>query len=69
MSEDHGNLNESQGHQDKHECVEFTKGYNHDQAKFEIVRLNSVRENASVQVFVESGNTSVISLVRMPKSK
>ena len=60
-------LNQSQGHQTSNENVDPEQGYNH--AKFEKPRVNSVCEKANDKVFVKSGNTSIISLEYVRRSK
>ena len=56
-----------QGHQTRYELVDPKQGYNN--AKFERPRLYNVHEKANDKVFVKSGNTSIISLEYVRKSK
>ena len=53
-------LKQSQRHQFWYELVDPKQGYNC--AKFERLRLNSVREKANGKVFIKPGHVSTISL-------
>ena len=60
-------LKQGQGHQTLHELVGSKQGDNN--AKFEKPCFKSVHEKANGNVFDKSGNTSLISLECMCKSK
>ena len=60
-------LKTRQGQQTWYELVDPKQGNNN--AQFEEPHLNSVQEKANDKVFVKSGNTSIISLEYVEKSK
>ena len=60
-------LKQGQDHQTWYELVNTKQGYN--DAKLKKTNLNSIHENTNYQVFVKSGNMSIISLVYVQKWK
>ena len=56
----------NQGHPTRYELVDPKQGYYY--VKFERPHLNSVCEKANINIFVKSGNMSIIILVYMWKS-